>query len=193
MINLTDYIIEKFKISSNNVKKIKKNVETWKELKDLIKEEYEIQNHPEVLDLNYIDISKITNIAYLFNFDDIKINNIDVSEWDVSNVIHFEGTFFNLENFNCDLSKWDVSEGKHFESMFYNCKSFTGEGLENWNISNAVDIQFMFAYNNSLNFNYEKWLNQLKYKDLIKQFISSLESCKQIKKSLLKKYKKNYL
>jgi hypothetical protein len=51
----------------------------------------------------------------------------------------------------------------------------------------------MFAYNHSLDFNYEIWFNKLKNKEVKSQLIRSLESCKQIKKELIEQYTKKYL
>ena len=52
--------------------------------------------------------------------------------------------FFECKNFNCDLSDWDVSNVVQFDHTFYGCKKFTGKGLENWNVSNVEYMGNMF-------------------------------------------------
>ena len=68
-----------------------------------------------IYDLNFIDTSKITNMSNLF------INcecNIDVSNWDVSNVTNMYRMFYCCKNFDCDLSRWNVSNVKDMTGMF---------------------------------------------------------------------------
>ena len=56
-------------------------------------------------DLNWIDVSKVKEMNYLFEYSDF---NGDISRWDVSNVTDMRGMFKN-SNFNSDISSWDVS------------------------------------------------------------------------------------
>ena len=107
------------------------------QLKSLI--EYAF-NH-NIYDLNFIDTSKITNMSNLF------INceyDIDVSNWDVSNVTNMLAMFYCCYDFNCDLSKWNVSNVKDMYSMFTACENFKGKGLENWDVSKVKDMNYMF-------------------------------------------------
>ena len=57
-------------------------------------------------DLNFIDVSKVTDMSNLFGiFGEFKGN---ISEWDVSNVTNMSGMFDFNEHFNGDLSQiWD--------------------------------------------------------------------------------------
>ena len=133
------------------------------QLKSLI--EYTF-NH-NIYDLNFIDTSKITDMSNLFMNCEY---DIDVSNWDVSNVINMGCTFYNcnmftgkgLENwdvsnvkdmsdmfyyckkFDCDLSNWDVSNVTDMYSMFTACENFKGKGLENWDVSKVKDMNYMF-------------------------------------------------
>ena len=132
------------------------------QLKSLI--EYAF-NH-NIYDLNFIDTSKITDMSNLFMNCEY---DIDVSNWNVSNVINMGCTFYNcnmftgkgLENwdvsnvtnmsdmfyyckkFDCDLSRWNVSNVKYMYLMFHNCKKFNSD-MSNWNVTKAKSTLNMF-------------------------------------------------
>ena len=121
-----------------------------------------------IYNLNFIDISKITDMSELFRNVE---HDFDVSSWDVSNVTNMEFMFYKCsmftgkglenwdvsnvpdmtcmfngcKNFNCDLSNWDVSNVMSMYALFRKCNKFTGKGLENWNVSNVTDMTSMFA------------------------------------------------
>ena len=81
--------------------------------------------------LNDIDVSKVTDMSFLFTGykDDLYI---DISLWNVSNVKNMAGMFFNCYYFNSDLSKWDVSNVYNMSNMFDGCESFNCD-LSKWN------------------------------------------------------------
>ena len=91
-------------------------------------------------DLNCINTERITDMSNLF----VKAPDIDISQWDVSNVKDMRYMFVDCENFNCDLSNWDVSKVENMSHVFFKCEKFEGKGLENWNVSNVKDMHYMF-------------------------------------------------
>ena len=123
---------------------------TKEQLKQLIN--YAFKHN--IYDLNFIDTSKITNMSNLF------INceyNIDVSNWDVSNVTNMLAMFYCCYDFNCDLSKWDVSNVTNMYSLFRRCNKFTGKGLENWNVSKLKRWENMFDECTKLTCDLSSW------------------------------------
>ena len=103
-------------------------------------------------DLNCIDVSNIKSMQYLFSEINYKfeITDIDIYEWDVSNVTNMEGMFFGCENFDCNLNNWNVSNVEDMSKMFYYCSNFKGKGLENWNVNKVKDMTNIFYYCDSL-------------------------------------------
>ena len=109
-------------------------------------------------DLNCIDVSKIKYMDDLFGHINkrVPVGNIDISEWDVSNVISMERMFTKCKDLECDISKWDVSNVKDTFCMFYLCKKFNCD-LSDWNVSNIEDMNSMFEKCENLDCDLEKW------------------------------------
>ena len=140
MKSLVHYIQEKLIIKkSNNYKYFP---ETNKELKDIIKQR--IKQDGNEVDLNDIDVSKITDMSYLFKGTDFKG---DISSWDISNVTDMQGMFYRCEAFNQDISSWDVSNVTDMQSMFYECKSFN-QDISSWDVSNVNGNRRFFMFSN---------------------------------------------
>ena len=104
----------------------------------------------QIYDLNCIDTSKITNMGGLFaadnqsplrNYNISVIKQINISEWDVSNVENMR-FMFSDSYFNGDISKWDVSNVKDMDFMFYRSK-FKGN-ISKWKVSTDTYTDRMF-------------------------------------------------
>ena len=111
---------------------------TKEQLKQLIN--YAFKHN--IYNLNFIDISKITDMSELFGNVE---HDFDVSSWDVSNAIDISFMFYGCHNFNCDLSNWDMSKALRINEMFYGCKNFEGKGLENWKLEKTLFYYNIFA------------------------------------------------
>ena len=137
------------------------------ELRKIIEQLIKERKDEDVIDLNDIDVSKITDMGADANdrheatfslFDDVDPNkkNIDISEWDVSNVSDMSGMFMNCENFRCNLSFWDVSKVRSMESMFQGCKEFNSD-LSSWNVSNVENMSALFSGCKEFNSDLSSW------------------------------------
>ena len=152
---------------NNRQKDYKFYPKSWHELKDII---VDLLKQGET-DLNCIDVSEIISMQQLFKavnenvtveeidisdwnvsnvcnmcwmFEDCEEFNADLSKWDVSNVTDMDGMFRGCENFNSDLSKWNVSRVKNMTGMFSKCKNFKSD-LSKWNVYSLTDMNFMFS------------------------------------------------
>lgn len=137
--------------------------QTRSELKQLVVES--VERNGTACDLNFIDVSKITDMSNLFL--ESRFNG-DISEWDVSNVKTMSGMFYDSK-FNGDISKWDVSNVKDMDSMF-SCSKFNGD-ISKWDVSNVKDMSFMFE-NSPFKQNISKW-------DVskVKKFVFMFDEC----------------
>jgi surface protein len=100
--------------------KVKNKSELQEEIKESI-----LQNGLHA-DLNYIDISLITDLSQLFYWSDF---DGDISKWNTSNVEDMSGMFAN-SNFNNNISRWDVSSVTDMSWMFNNSEFVGG----NWRV-----------------------------------------------------------
>ena len=137
MKSLSSYIQEKLIIKKKS-KKYKYFPQSKLELREII--EKRINDEGNEVDLNDIDVSKITDMEGLFWKTDF---NGDISMWDVSNVTDMYGMFYNCKNFNQGISAWDVSNVKDMREMFYGCASFNKD-ISAWDVSNVKFIDQIF-------------------------------------------------
>jgi surface protein len=123
--------------------------DTKDELLDIIKQR--IKSEGNECDLNDIDVSKITDMSFMFCNS---IFNGDISNWNVSSADTME-CMFAYSNFNGDISKWDVSNVADMHSMFKSSK-FNGD-ISKWDVSNVKYMEFMFC-NSGFNQDISNWV-----------------------------------
>jgi len=70
--------------------------------------------------------------------------NSDLKDWFVENIEDASGMFTYCGEFDSDLSAWRFKKLLYMQSMFENAKKFRGIGLENWNVSQVVDMSRAF-------------------------------------------------
>lgn len=152
MKQINNYVLEKFKISKNTIKKLKPT--SRKELRDMIIKILD-EEGPDAY-LNNIDTSLITDMNHLFARISSKVGDIDVSDWDVSNVENMSFMFADCSKFNCDLSKWNTKNVKNMSDMFYGCFEFN-QNIEDWDVSNVENFEEMFEHCKKFDCNLSSW------------------------------------
>ena len=128
-------------------------VATNKTIEKLVQEG--IKKYGKNADLNYIDVSQVTNMESLFKNTNF---NGDISKWDVSNVENMIGIFMDSD-FNGDISGWKVSKVESIDGAFM--KSKFNQDISEWDVSNlesATELFKLCPFNQPL----AKWGNKLK-------------------------------
>ena len=187
MKSLNEYIIEKILINkSSKFNKIK--VESKDQLEAIIQKRY--NNNNAFIDLTDIDISKLDNLSSIFC--GLKLEVVDISGWDTSNVTAMAYMFSrckNLKNIigienldvlklkranfmfdSCenlvelDLTNWNPISLENAWSMFYRCPNLKIiKNIENWQLPNINDVSYMFYNCAKLDVDLSNWdLSNLK-------------------------------
>ena len=93
----------------------------------------------EIKNLNFIDVSNVKDMSYLFRGQGVPYI---LSDWDVSNVEDMSH-MFEESDFNGDISKWNVSKVKDMSYMFSNNGFFNGD-ISGWDVSSVKNMSRMF-------------------------------------------------
>ena len=155
--SLDEYIIEKLKFGKSFKIKYTCQPKDRYELREILEKRLAKDKNAN---LNDIDVSKITdmgkdnNLVGLFEYLDP--HNIDISQWDVSNVKDMSDMFHGCANLDCDISNWDVSGVENMRGMFIGCTNFNYD-LSDWDVSNVKDMAFMFKWCENFNCDLDKW------------------------------------
>lgn len=95
------------------------------------------------LDQNF-NTSNVTVMSYMFcgaNY----LQNIDVSNWDVSSCKLLIGVFYNCYALTkIDLSKWNTKSATVLETLLYNCNHITTVNVSNFDLTHVNNIVNIF-------------------------------------------------
>ena len=167
MKTLNQYIQEKL-IINKNYRDNTIVVKSVNELRKIIKDRYKklgpgTEQNP--IDFNDIDVSNLDSFydknAGKFGkglFENIQFKYIDISDWDVSNVMTMNCMFaycIELKSVG-DISKWNVSKVTNMYCMFLNCKFFN-QDLSGWDVSSVTYMGYMFCGCESFNQDISRW------------------------------------
>ena len=150
---------------TNSTKSVRVRPTTKDDLRNLIESELKRQG-PDA-DLNFIDVSSITDMSYLFYRLDIR--NIKIDSWDTSNVTNMADMFWDCQEFNADLSSWDVSNVTNMKYMFCYCPKFNCD-LSSWDVSNVTNMSFMFTGCKKFNCDLSNWKLSENFSDAMLMF-----------------------
>ena len=101
--------------------------------------------------------TRVTNMGTLFK--DKLTFNINISNWDVSNVISFGEMFRGAQAFNQDIGNWHTSSATNMNQMFLGASDFN-QDLSSWNnnVSNVTNMAQMFQGATNFNGNISGWI-----------------------------------
>ena len=102
------------------------------------------ENYVEELDITEWDVSNVGNMKGMFGW--IEYFNQPIGNWDVSNVEDMNSMFWNATSFNQDISNWDVSNVENMTAMFQNARLFN-QPIGDWDVSSVNSMSRMFFVN----------------------------------------------
>ena len=157
MKSLNQYIIEKILINKKSkfINIIK--VESKDQLKSIIRERY--NNNKSFIDLTDIDVSELDDLSSIFS--GLKLEVVDISGWDTSNVTTMAYMFSECEDIKkiIGIENLDVSKLQSANAMFYGCQNLVELDLTNWNPMSLQRASYMFYNCSNLKIikNIENW------------------------------------
>ena len=90
------------------------------------------------------DTSNVTNMSNTFSHCEL-LTSVDVSKWNTSKVTNMEGMFVDCNLLaSVDVNKWNTSKVTDMASMFSSCGTLRSIDVSKWNTSNVTDISGMF-------------------------------------------------
>ncbi|MEM6685241.1 MAG: BspA family leucine-rich repeat surface protein, partial [Bacteroidota bacterium] len=91
---------------------------------------------------NSTDAPNLSNVTDMgFAFSGCTSFNQDISNWDVSNVLRFQG-MFRVSGFNQPLNNWNVQNAVDMRNMFFGTPF--NQPLNNWDMHGVLNVEAMF-------------------------------------------------
>lgn len=156
MKSINNFITEKLRINKDiKTKQIEYFPKNFNELKKIITKRA-LDSNDGVLDLNDIDISKITNLSYLLaNINNIK--SVNMNNWDTSKVTDIHGLFWcNKSIEEIYMHDWNTNNIESFYGAFYDCENLKTLDLFKWKFDKCKEIDLMFANCSKLDLSFTK-------------------------------------
>ena len=94
------------------------------------------------------DVSNVSNMSHMFEND--TNFNANLNDWNTGNVTDMSYMFHNVQ-FNGNISDWDVGRVTTMSHMFDTTKGSFGSDLYKWDTRNVTDMSYMFANSTSSN------------------------------------------
>lgn len=92
--------------------------------------------------------SKVTDISYILYYN-TSLTELDIDDWDVSNVTSMYSSFFNCCNLTTfgenALANWNTGKVTNMEHAFRWLKKLTALNLEHWDVSNVKTFSYCFC------------------------------------------------
>lgn len=132
-------------------------------------------------DLNWLDVSEITNMDRLFMNQDF---NGNISEWDVSHVTSMN-SMFNGSSFNGNISNWNVINVEYANQMFAHSEfnSYIGD----WRFRSLESGDEMF-WGTNFNQDISKWDHYIQFNVLKDLLVGANKLSKDNKPASQRKY-----
>ena len=131
------------------------------------------------------NVTKVVNMAYLFNNCYLLETINGLKEWNTKSVIEVSNMFNGCRNLKKieNLEKWDLSNVKNLSCMFANCQKLEEIfGIEKWNAINVDNMERMFFKCEKLKSLNLSWVNV----ENINNCVETLGKCKNLTNLIFK-------
>ena len=100
---------------------------------------YNLSNLNNIENIQNIDTKNTLDMSYMFASCS-SLTNLDLSNWDVSNVTDINYMFTNSGITNLNLSNWNTVNVTDMSAVFYDCENLQTLNLDNWNTRNVTSM-----------------------------------------------------
>ena len=105
------------------------------------------------ISLTYIDISdwdmkNVINMSQMFRTCQFLSSIISTTNWDMGNCLDISDIFFECNHLKTlpDISKWNTKNVKNMKNLFKGCKELTSiPDISNWDTKNVINMSYLFS------------------------------------------------